>query len=586
MMRFGRFVRVVGLLLLLCQPAVAQSPYLNDDHSVRMDQITIRKPARGQGGDAELTLDVDLRYRAVLLYGEPLIYCSAVVSNLRGEIAFQYRGKRHTVRVGPETQDLVSVLALEFDVIHRFGATARDQRSYFTTCDAGVPKSWRHDAFSVATVPAWDNFACEVPEGGWRAPPHHPDELFNRAMPSRAVGKARCARGGVEQGEPLSGSEARQLFAREDRTQMVFTLASAKFNFNDLLSTAYLQADQQAWAEHRQNALRQIRQMTGNAAAPALVAIRDRVDQALQESTRPGSDGVQRLTVAWDDITRRSGQAGASPEMRRIAGFIRDSVTSPEEKSLKRLIRLRQIQVRLLRDRTLIENLRGYVIQDIQGWGRSSPQLDLAANRISFNTREIVEGRCPGPRGDQPPGISYFDTAGECDAGPYAEGSEFSEGFAVIRRRDADVYEFIDYWGIRFFGEHSRAEPFSHGRARVERRPGEKGYIDRRGHFYGPYAETTPFTGAIAAVAVSKDGKRRWGVINRFGEVLAPMKYDSANVITSADGRRTFARLMGDTQLETGSCYDTTYYTVLEIDEEGQILRGPETVAERGRSKC
>lgn len=132
----------------------------------------------------------------------------------------------------------------------------------------------------------------------------------------------------------------------------------------------------------------------------------------------------------------------------------------------------------------------------------------------------------------------YLDTTGKIKIPHrFIDAFSFSDGLAGVQENETTA-GFIDLdgrWVIRLDAAVPHYSGFAEGLAAVrDMNTGKLGYIDKTGAWKIPptFSDGREFSQGRAAVEVeSKDETgwpvRRWGVINRQGEMIAPAKYDT-----------------------------------------------------------
>lgn len=107
----------------------------------------------------DLTMDIEWLFRASTLMRDPVVNCGLRVSNIRGTVAFQHQGQRHSVTVTPGNAGNVTVVSLGFAMLYRQDIT----HDTVLRCDPGVIATAGREPFNVASGLNWSRTFCRFP---------------------------------------------------------------------------------------------------------------------------------------------------------------------------------------------------------------------------------------------------------------------------------------------------------------------------------------------------------------------------------------------------------------------------------------
>lgn len=209
---------------------IAQSPQLglHDDLSGSARQVGFSKTGLLMGlAEAELAFDVAYEYKASTLMGEPILLCSARLTNPTGTVRFVRDRAVHEVEVTPDLGELINPHHLDLLVSYSIAPG----RFLIAKCSTGIPGTTTRDPLNLATSPSWGAFLCNAPTGTWGivAAHHsgrpHPDMLDHNW----------CARYG---GRLLESEEAQALFRDTELRANGVIFGSLSVNVGDLVQEA------------------------------------------------------------------------------------------------------------------------------------------------------------------------------------------------------------------------------------------------------------------------------------------------------------------------------------------------------------
>lgn len=173
---------------------------------------------------------------------------------------------------------------------------------------------------------------------------------------------------------------------------------------------------------------------------------------------------------------------------------------------------------------------------------------------------------------------------------------KFAEGLCALKENDS--YFYIDKKGKKAFQrKFKRAYSFSEGLAFVQNEDGQFAFIDKTGKdvIYGKDFDSRPeegqqhtFSEGLAAVAIFKDGKRKWGYIDRTGKFAIEPRFDRASPFSDGassvaiinpfikgltaqlrDGTTAPLTELATSDYKISSYYGLTRYAI--IDKEGYL---------------
>lgn len=539
--------------LALPPPAHAQVAHVA---AGQLREVTVEKrPAANRGGDlvnATLKLDIDYRYHASQLMGEPLVACNARLSNPRGRLEFRHGGQQHAVSFDKARQDQIAPYHLEYYVVYHVTAGAH-AGMYFLRCDAGVPGHWAQAPMTVPGSPDWGNFLCRSAVVGPLAL-HPTADLLPDAFCNDVSGY----------GKRMSAAEAKAVFSQISPRDMVISLrvAALGIGFDDLIQAERKQLVAGEMSDRRRALLEGMRHQPG-ADHPEVQRIigtaLDRFHAAKLATTR-----LQVMQDALKAVFALKDEADALRRYRAELAARMDSgdERSAVERSFATLSALRDDGLRLAAERReRLDRMKTGEIFDFDAGGLVSPGL------------KRFERACNG----HPKAVWYSDLEAEpCRFGPFLSGSEFWQGYAAVRLSRSE-YGFLDSSGNLAFGMFRLTRMFRGGAAPVNHPDGRPGFITLDGAFHGPIVIEGDFgPDGFAVFSEGEERAKRMGIVASDGRRIVAATYLKAEVRKDAAGQTLFyLETARRTERSPNPCRinHREYVSYIEQDPNGRVLR-------------
>lgn len=108
-----RFLPLLVALVALCASlsveAQSPAPLRHDEETGLWRDLHLRRTGDGPVREIEMRVDVEYRYRSGTLLGEPVVLCSARLSNPRGHVNLAVGDEMHRLPIGAANANLVAV---------------------------------------------------------------------------------------------------------------------------------------------------------------------------------------------------------------------------------------------------------------------------------------------------------------------------------------------------------------------------------------------------------------------------------------------------------------------------------------------
>jgi hypothetical protein len=472
---------------------------INSSRTGTQTDVQVERTGLVFGASAKLRMDVDFLYRASTLLGEPVINCGVRVRKLSGTVSVPFNGKTHVVDIGINNSDKVRVYDL--DLVAQYAVLGGFP--VYLKCNVGVPAREGTEPFNVASSPQWGRTFC----AGYRPDSKLPDRL----------GADWCAQGNGRFLEPDDARNVyRQVWAHEGAK---ISVAALSINANDLIvaETARLREAAEDQARRDAEAKAEADRLAAEAAAKeqelAAEAERKRTEEERlraerQARTKSASDRVKAMLDRVTTDTAKAAQPASIPpatsDKDRIAAMAERvaKARAEQEAALAReaAARAEAEAARVAREREAAAQAARLAADA----ARKAEEERLAQERAKL-TRFVLttELRNACAKLAEYGGVGYRNAAGKCVAGPFRDGREFSQGFAVVESFDDRNKRFIDATGAFRFDAFRSASDFVDGFAAVS---------DGKTYFF-----------------IDRDGRKRPGDFTgayRYGQGVAPVQRD------------------------------------------------------------
>ncbi|MCC5967253.1 MAG: hypothetical protein JJU24_14075 [Natronohydrobacter sp.] len=532
-------------------PAIAQPAQfgLRDELSGTSWQATFVKTGLLMGqAEAELAFDVTYEFKASTLLGEPILLCSARLTNPRGTVRFVRDRAVHDVQVTPDMAAMLNPHHLDLVVFYPIS----NAQTAMARCSTGIPGTEAREPLNLATSPSWGSFLCHTPMGGywsvlvqrWARP--DPDMLDRTWCDSYG-------------GRMLGADEAKALFAGGELRADTVLFGSLSVNVSDLVRDAGRRMTAAAVADRIAEEL----YTAGPAAGDPILA-----DRAAHERWLAArAEVIARIEAAQRETDPRA-RARAMQEAAQVLLQLRIGPDEPDgaavrayQADLARRLSSLDFQSFTAAERALTESLDATAREAAAGADAAMDEARLqiaAAPGFRFatdmpNSRFEETRECYTDRPPWDPQLWLLDEDDTCLAGPYDEASPFEGDVACVYiwRRDSPQTFFIDRAGSMLFDEYGCA-------------PG----MVRDGF-----------------AAVSKRRQGSWGIMALNGEIVVPLAYLAGHITASETEPATF--VMRVSYRHEGRCESRYRYdTEVVYNTRGERISGPSEQRRHDREMC